>query len=363
MFFCWGRQRGRQFNIKIWEFKVCHIEVTLCLTKLPFLIGSSLKGITKQNKIFEMLFPIVTLLCLTALANLLLVINFFPVPSQPSNNEMSMLLSYSGPLASWQLLFFPTYACDCVVLWNGCMFTEGCSLPERHMQTSHPYATNPWLSIPGVLMPGSQGISSLLPLSRPFPHLIPPHSSLPDLLGFHTKIYVNAQVHTWVQASKAIATFLCAVYDPIGLFVLLCEHKFTRNSNTSNLLNDDRSPKTKCLLPWILAQPGPGLYVCMFVIVCLSRSHVALWLHHQEYSQALGQTIVFGHNKTPTALHKHQHCWELQQPSRPTYSLPHMAQHTYNTIQNVWADPRVCTRALWTLSGRPMICLPWRRRC
>lgn len=48
-----------------------------------------------------MLIPIVTLLCLTALANLLSVINFFPVPSEPSNNEMSMLLSYSGPPGSY----------------------------------------------------------------------------------------------------------------------------------------------------------------------------------------------------------------------------------------------------------------------
>lgn len=199
-----------------------------------------------------MLIPIVTLLCLTALANLLLVINFFPVPSPPSNNEMSMLLSYSGPLPPCSYYSFLPVP---VAVW--CFEAGACSQRAAacqedtcrlltHMPPTH---GTPGMSIPGVPMPGSQGISSLLPLSRPFPHLIPLQSSLPDLLGPHTQTYVNVQVNTWVQASKAIATFLYAVYDPIGLFVLLCEHKFTRNSNTSNLLSDDRSPKTKCLLP------------------------------------------------------------------------------------------------------------------
>lgn len=91
----------------------------------------------------------------------------------------------------------------------------------------------------------------------------------------------------------------------------------------------------------------------MFVIVCLSRSHVALWLHHQEYSQALGQTIAFEEWPNTHSTPKHQHCWEPQQSSRSACSLPHMAQHAYNTIQNMWAAPRVCTCALWTLSGSP----------
>lgn len=199
-----------------------------------------------------MLIPIVTLLCLTALANLLSVINFFPVPSEPSNNEMSMLLSYSGPPGSYySSLPVP------VAAWyfETGVFTEGCRLPGRHLATCRLLTHTPpthgtlGLSIPGVLMPGSQGTSSLLPLSHPFPQLIPLHCTLPDLLGPHTQTRANIQVNTWVQASEAIAMFLCAVYDPKGLFVLLCEHKFTRNSNTSNLSSDDRSPKTKCLLP------------------------------------------------------------------------------------------------------------------
>lgn len=117
------------------------------------------------------------------------------MPSQSSNNEMFMHLSYSGPLASWQLLFFPTCACGCVVLWNRCMCTEGCSLSGRHLATcmllTHmpPTHGTPGLSIPGVLITGSQGIASLLALSCPFPHLNPlplqpawpPGSPHPDL--------------------------------------------------------------------------------------------------------------------------------------------------------------------------------------
>lgn len=164
-----------------------------------------------------------------------------------------MHLSYSGPLASWHCYsFILSYLCLWLSVW--------CFETGAHSQRAAACQEDTWprarfspichqLMAPWAEYPSSQGISSLLTLSCPFPHLNALHSKLPDLLAPHTQTLVNVQVNTWVQASKAIAMFLCAVYDPIGLFVLLYEHKFTRNSNTSNLLSDDRSPKTKCLLP------------------------------------------------------------------------------------------------------------------
>lgn len=75
---------------------IYHIKAALGSAKFPLLIGSSLQGITRQNQIFGMLIPIVTQLCLTALANLLSAINVSPVPSQPSHREACVPLSQPG---------------------------------------------------------------------------------------------------------------------------------------------------------------------------------------------------------------------------------------------------------------------------
>lgn len=89
--------------------------------------------------------------------------------------------------------------------------------------------------------------------------------------------------------------------------------------------------------PWIVC-----FYVCdcMFVEI----THGPMTSLSRVFPSIRANYCIWGMTKHP------QHCWEPQQPSRSACSLPHMAQHAYNTIQNMWAAPHVCTCTLWTLS-------------
>lgn len=129
-----------------------------------------------------MLFPIVILLCLTALANLLSVINFCPVPSHPSNNEMCVLLSYPGCWPPGRLLF-PTCACSLGSALK--QVYGGCSPWRRYLAACRLLIKVPpahgilRLSLPDILMLDCHGTAPPVPLqSDPFP-AIPSTSLLP----------------------------------------------------------------------------------------------------------------------------------------------------------------------------------------
>lgn len=142
-YICW-QAVGENSNIKSREFTYL-IKVSLGLTKFPLLTGSSLQGITRQNQIFEILISIVTLLCLTALANLLSVINFFPVPSQPSNDKMCVLLSYPGfpSLLAPITLFLPmSVAGQCFEMCAWSWSLQPVKKTPGHMQAPHPSFTS-----------------------------------------------------------------------------------------------------------------------------------------------------------------------------------------------------------------------------
>lgn len=140
-----------------------------------------------------MLIGIVALLCLTALANLLLVINFFPVPSWPSNIETSIHLSYSGPLASWHCYsFILSYLCLWLSVWcfeTGAHSQRAAACQEdtwpraRFSPICHQLmAPLGWVSQqPGHIFPADSVLSFPTPQPSPLQPAWPPGSPHPDL--------------------------------------------------------------------------------------------------------------------------------------------------------------------------------------
>lgn len=137
-----------------------------------------------------MLFPIVILLCLTALANLLSVINFCPVPNHHGNNKMCVLLTY---LACWLpgRLLLPTRACGLGGALKQVYVHGGCSPCRRHLVACRLLIKVPpvygilRLGLPGIFMLNCHGTAPqflcgltpsqqcLLPSTSPLPHQLP----------------------------------------------------------------------------------------------------------------------------------------------------------------------------------------------